>query len=71
AVAALGAIGDRRGLAAVLDAAASDRPAVRRRAVVALAAFDGPDVDAALHHALTDRDWQVRQAAEDLLAEER
>jgi HEAT repeat protein len=68
AVAALGAIGDRRGLAAVLDAAASDRPAVRRRAVVALAAFDGPDVEAALRHALTDRDWQVRQAAEDLLA---
>jgi HEAT repeat protein len=67
AVAALGAIGDRRGLAAVLAAAASDRPAVRRRAVVALAAFDGPDVDAALRAALGDRDWQVRQAAEDLL----
>jgi HEAT repeat protein len=69
AVAALGAIGDRRGLAAVLDGAASDRPAVRRRAVVALAAFDGPEVEAALRHALTDRDWQVRQAAEDLLSE--
>jgi HEAT repeat protein len=69
AVAALGAIGDRRGLAAVLDAAASDRPAIRRRAVVALAAFDGPEVVAALRTALDDRDWQVRQAAEDLLAE--
>ena len=67
AVAALGAIGDRRGLAAVLAAASSDRPAVRRRAVVALAAFDGPEVDAALRAALEDRDWQVRQAAEDLL----
>ncbi|HEV3353769.1 MAG TPA: HEAT repeat domain-containing protein [Acidimicrobiales bacterium] len=67
AVAALGAIGDRRGLDAVLTAAAGDRPAVRRRAVVALAAFDGPEVDAALHAALDDRDWQVRQAAEDLL----
>jgi HEAT repeat protein len=67
AVAALGAIGDRRGLDAVLDAAASDRPAVRRRAVVALAAFDGPEVDTALRAALDDRDWQVRQAAADLL----
>ena len=26
-----------------------------------------PDVDAALAGALVDRDWQVRQAAEDLL----
>jgi HEAT repeat protein len=69
AVAALGAIGDRRGLEAVLAAAASDRPAVRRRAVVALAAFDGPEVEQALQAALNDRDWQVRQAAEDLLAD--
>jgi len=69
AVAALGAIGDRRGLDAVLTAASGDRPAVRRRAVVALAAFDGPEVDAALRNARDDRDWQVRQAAEDLLAD--
>jgi len=65
AVAALGAIGDERGRAAVL-AACADRPAVRRRAVLALAPFEGPDVDAALERALADRDWQVRQAAEDL-----
>ncbi|MEY3679413.1 MAG: hypothetical protein RL547_25, partial [Actinomycetota bacterium] len=37
------------------------------RAVLALAPFDGPDVQAALKKALDDRDWQVRQAAEDLL----
>jgi HEAT repeat protein len=65
AVAAIGAIGDPAGLAAVL-AATSDKPAVRRRAVLALAPFDGPEVDAALERALADRDWQVRQAAEDL-----
>jgi HEAT repeat protein len=65
AVAALGAIGDDAGLPAVL-AATSDRPAVRRRAVLALAPFEGPEVDAALARALTDRDWQVRQAAEDV-----
>ncbi len=65
AVAALGAIGDARGLPAIL-AAASDKPAVRRRAVIALAPFDGPEVDAALARARDDRDWQVRQAAEDL-----
>jgi len=66
AVAALGAIGDPAGLAAVL-AATSDKATVRRRAVLALAPFDGPEVDAALARAGTDRDWQVRQAAEDLL----
>jgi HEAT repeat protein len=65
AVAALGAIGDPSGLPAVL-AATTDRPAVRRRAVLALAPFHGPEVDAALERALTDRDWQVRQAAEDV-----
>ena len=65
AVAALGAIGDPRGCDAVL-AACSDKPAVRRRAVLALAAFDDPRVDAALSTALHDRDWQVRQAAEDV-----
>jgi HEAT repeat protein len=65
AVAALGAIGDPGGLPAIV-AATTDRPAVRRRAVLALAPFDGPEVEAALERALTDRDWQVRQAAEDV-----
>ncbi len=65
AVAALGAIGDSRGLAAIL-AGCVDKPAIRRRAVLALAPFSGPQVDAALAAALQDRDWQVRQAAEDL-----
>jgi len=65
AVAALGAIGDPAGLPAILDAT-SDRAAVRRRAVLALAPFSGPEVDEALARALQDRDWQVRQAAEDL-----
>ncbi|MEO6570108.1 MAG: HEAT repeat domain-containing protein [Ilumatobacteraceae bacterium] len=63
--AALGAIGDERGLDAVL-AACSDKPNVRRRAVLALAPFEGERVDAAIDRALEDRDWQVRQAAEDL-----
>ena len=65
AVAALGAIGDERGLDAII-AACSDKPAVRRRAVLALAPFDGAEVDATIERALADRDWQVRQAAEDL-----
>lgn len=63
--AALGAIGDERGLPAILHAC-SDKPHVRRRAVLALAPFDGPAVDDAIERALGDRDWQVRQAAEDL-----
>ena len=66
AVAALGALGHERGRAAVL-AGLEDRPAIRRRAVLALAAFEGDDVEAALKRALGDRDWQVQQAAEDLL----
>jgi len=65
AVAALGALGDADALPAILDAC-RDKPAVRRRAVLALAPFEGPEVDAAIDAALTDRDWQVRQAAEDL-----
>ena len=65
AVAALGAIGHPDGLAAILTAT-TDKPPVRRRAVLALAPFEGPEVDEALERALTDRDWQVRQAAEDL-----
>lgn len=66
AVAALGALGDPAGLHAVLHGC-EDRPAIRRRAVLALAAFDGAEVEAALRRALEDADWQVRQAADDLL----
>jgi HEAT repeat protein len=66
AVAALGALGEPAGLEAIL-AACTDKPAVRRRAVLALASYRGPDVDQALQQALQDKDWQVRQAAEDLL----
>ncbi len=66
AVAALGAIGDPAGLPAVL-AALGGRPPLRRRAAVALAAFDDPTADAALERCLGDRDWQVREVAEELL----
>ncbi|MGA8297031.1 MAG: HEAT repeat domain-containing protein [Acidimicrobiales bacterium] len=66
AVAALGAIGDPAGKWAVLGAL-SDAPAIRRRAVVALSAFEGPDVEVALVEHLSDRDWQTRQAAADVL----
>lgn len=54
AVAALGAIGDEAGLAAIL-AACRDKPSIRRRAVIALAPFEGPDVDEALALARRDR----------------
>ena len=65
--AALGSIGDERGLPAILIAC-EDKPAVRRRAVLALAPFDGDDVQLALEKALADRDWQVRQNAEILIS---
>jgi HEAT repeat protein len=66
AVAALGAVGDPTALDSIL-AALQDSAVVRRRATIALAAFDDPRVDEALRRCLEDRDWQVRQAAEDLL----
>ena len=66
AVAALGAIGDRAGLPAVLRATREDLPTVRRRATVALAGFEDDRVEPALRSAAADRDWQVRQAAEEL-----
>jgi HEAT repeat protein len=69
AVAALGAIGDLAGLPAIL-AATRDKPAIRRRATIALTPFEGPEVEAAFARALTDRDWQVREAAETLLRDD-
>ena len=67
AVAALGSLGDPSGRDAVL-AACRDRATVRRRAVLALAAFEGDEVTGMLRSLTADRDLQVRQAAEDLLA---
>ncbi|MCY4068526.1 MAG: hypothetical protein OXE79_05385 [Acidimicrobiaceae bacterium] len=67
AIAALGAISDPAGLPAIL-AGLDDKPEVRRRAVVALAPFEGPEVEAALHKAGSDRDRQVRAAAAELLS---
>lgn len=66
AVAALGALGDEAGLGALLGAL-DDQATIRRRAVLALAAFEAPEVDAALERSLGDRDWQTRQAAADVL----
>ncbi len=68
AIAALGSIGEPGGLPAI-RAGLRDKPAIRRRAVLALAAFEGAEVEEALRAALDDRDWQVRQIAEDLLGE--
>ncbi len=65
AVAALGALGDPEGLPSIL-LALDDKPSVRRRAAVALAAF-GPEGEEGLRRCLHDRDWQVRQVAETLL----
>ena len=69
AVAALGALGDEAGLPAIL-AGCRDKATIRRRAVLALAPFEGDEVEAALAGARADRDWQVRQAAEDLTRDE-
>jgi HEAT repeat protein len=69
AVAALGVLGDDRGRAAVLGAL-EDKPPVRRRAIVALTNFEGPDIDAALERAAEDRDWQVRAAVDQLSRED-
>lgn len=65
AIAALGAIGDNRARPAIL-AALEDKPPVRRRAIVALSNFEGPDIEEALARASEDRDWQVRAAVNQL-----
>ena len=65
AIAALGAIGDDRARVVIL-AALTDKPPVRRRAIVALSNFEGPDIDEALERASQDRDWQVRAAVNQL-----
>jgi HEAT repeat protein len=65
AIASLGAIGDDRARAVIL-AALNDKAPIRRRAIVALANFEGPDIDAALETASEDRDWQVRSAVTQL-----
>ena len=61
AVAAIASLGDPRGLQAIV-AASEDKPAIRRRCVAALGAFEGDLVEATLDRLSTDRDWQVRQA---------
>ena len=66
AVAALGALGDERGLPAILNAT-HDKVAVRRRAVIALAAFEGAEVTDAYERARRDRDRQVRDTVDELL----
>lgn len=65
AIASLGAIGDDRARAVIL-AALSDKAPIRRRAIVALANYEGPDIDAALETASEDKDWQVRSAVTQL-----
>lgn len=65
AVAALGAIGDRAGLPTII-AELDDKAPIRRRAIVALSNFEGPEVDAALERSRDDRDWQVRAAVTQL-----
>jgi HEAT repeat protein len=65
AIASLGAIGDDRARAVIL-AALNDKAPIRRRAIVALSNFEGPDIDAALETASEDRDWQVRSAVTQL-----
>jgi HEAT repeat protein len=69
AVAALGSIGDDRGRASILGAL-KDKPAIRRRAIVALSNFEGPDIEAALDEAGEDRDWQVRSAVTQLRSQD-
>ncbi len=66
AIAALGAIGDPRALPLIVAAITKEKVYVRRRAVVASAAFDGPEIQEAREVALKDRDAQVRALVEDL-----
>ena len=69
AVAALGIARAGPSRSPIVLAACADRATVRRRAVLALAAFRRPGGDSTMLRTMTaDRDLQVRQAAEELLA---
>ncbi len=50
--------------------ALNDKAPIRRRAIVALANYEGPDIEAALDGAGEDRDWQVRAAVTQLRSSE-
>ena len=68
AVAALGTIGDVAGKAALSRRSTpAPAPAVRRRSVVAGAAFSGTDVEVAWRARPSDRDWQVRRGGREVL----
>lgn len=64
AVAALGAIGDDTSLPLLVDLSSAAPPKVRRRAVVALSAFESSDAIAAVRAALEDRNPMVKEVAE-------
>lgn len=70
AVAALGAIGDPMAMPLLLELVRSAKPQIRRRTVVALTAFEGAEVQAALEQARLDRNPMVREVAEMLLGRE-
>ncbi len=63
-VASLGAIGDDRARPILLDLVRTGPPQIRRRTVVALTVFDGPEIETAIRGALEDRNPMVREAAE-------
>jgi HEAT repeat protein len=67
AVAALGALGDPNSLPLLLQLAGSGPPQIRRRAIVALTAFEGPEVETAFDAAREDRNPMVREVAEMIL----
>ena len=52
----------------VLIKASQDKPAIRRRVAIALAGLDSPGASALLQKLSTDRDWQTRQIAQEILA---
>ncbi len=65
AAAALGSLAHEPALEALVEASRADKPTVRRRAVVALAAFaDDKRAQDAITAALQDRDRYVREAAD-------
>lgn len=64
ATASLGAIGHPDAVPVLLDLVRTGPPQVRRRAVVALSVFEGPEVEAAIRAAAEDRNPMVREAAE-------
>jgi len=64
---ALGLLGDERAIEPLIGALQRDNKFIRRSAIGSLATFSDDRARRALKDALSDKDWEVREKAEEAL----